>query len=147
MQPSRRKSARQTTSSDTSKKLDYSSATKTPANVGTPSHCPVEMHRFSCPSEGDFVWEKTGMDGWRTGTCNVSEWDKVGCEVLLLACNTEPLRCILRAQCHVYYYDVFERQSTIILCSDAKSSCCIHACKILIGRPVESVYNRDLRLI
>lgn len=84
------------------------------------------------------------MDG---GAGHVVNWDKVGCEMLLLACNTEPLRCILRAQCHVYYYDVFEHQSTIVLCSSAKSSCFIHACKILIGRPVESVYNRDLRLI
>lgn len=56
------------------------------------------------------------MDG---GVGHVVNWDKVGCEMLLLACNTEPLRCILRAQCHGYYYDVFEHQSTIVVCSDA----------------------------
>lgn len=103
---SRRKSARQTTSSDTSEILDYSPATKTTATVRTHSHCPVEMHRFSCPSEGDFVWGKTGLYGG-VGHVTLVDWDKVGCEMLLSACNTEPLRCLLRAQCHVYYYDVF----------------------------------------
>lgn len=66
--------------------------------------------------------------------------------MLLLACNTEPLRCMLRAQCHVYY-DVFAHKSTVVICSDAKSYPFILASKILIGRPVESFYNRDFRLI